>query len=282
MLRHLYLLICLITLNVFSQTTVHGTVKNSDNEPVSFCSIGIQHSQTGTVASESGHYELTIPTDLHDEIIFSAPGYTDKSFSGEELAKDGNVVLEQDSNLLETIVINTVKMKNTTEGTTSRPMLTFSKMFQKDDPAIEQGNIFRLYPTTRIKSYGFHIIPSSRFEQITMKLNIYSVKNNMPDQLLLGENIIFKTSGTGWQKIDLTDYSLVFEQLDAVAVTLQLVDYKPLPSGEFNFGISAKKTPSKNLLFRHQSQGNWERSGGTFLSNLEIAYSKDTVSTAGN
>lgn len=282
MCRSLYLLMCLITLNALSQTTVRGTVKNHDNKPVPFCSIGILNSQTGTVASENGHYELSIPEGLHYEVIFSAAGYTDKSFSWEQLAKDGNVIMEKDTSLLETLVINTVKMKNTTQGTTSRPMFTFSKMFQKDAPAVEQGNIFRLYPTTRIKSYGFHIMPSSRFEQVTMKLNIYSIKNDMPDQLLPDENILFKTSGTGWQKIDLTDYGLVFEQLDAVAVTLQLVDYRPLPSGEFNFGISAKKTPSKNLLFRYQSQGEWERSGGTFLSHLEISYSKDTVSAADN
>lgn len=275
MFRYLSLLMCLATLNALSQTTVSGTVKNSANEPVVFCSIGIKDSQTGTVTSENGHYELTIPEDLHDEVVFSAAGYSDKRFRTEELAANGNVVLEEDSSLLEPVVINAVKMKNATIGITSRPVFTFSRMFRKDVPSIEQGSIFRLYPKTRISSYSFHIIPSSRFEQITMKLNIYSVKDQVPDRLLLHENILFKTSATGWQKIDLSPYDLVFEQLDAVAITLQLVAYRELPGTEFNFGISAKKTLSKNLLFRYQSQGTWEHSGGTFLSSIGIAYSKD-------
>lgn len=275
MTRLHYLFLCVVSLNALSQTTVRGTVKNSHNEPVAFCSIGIKDSETGTITSESGDYELTIPENLHNDVVFSAPGYADKAFHKEDLAVNGNVLLEEDDNVLETVVISSVKMKNRTIGTTSRPMFTFSRMFRKDVPTIEQGNIFRIYPKTRIKSYSFHIIPSSKFEQITMKLNIYSVKNNMPDRMLLDENILFKTSGTGWQKVDLTGYDLVFEQLDAVAVTLQLVDYRPLPESEFNFGISAKKALSRNLLFRYQSQGKWEPGDGTFLSNLEISYSKD-------
>lgn len=43
-----------------------------------------------------------------------------------------------------------------------------------------------------------------------MKLNIYSVKNNEPDRPLLQENVIYKTSTTGWQKIDLSEYKLNF------------------------------------------------------------------------
>jgi hypothetical protein len=107
-----------------------------------------------------------------------------------------------------------------------------------------------------------------------MKLNIYSVKNNEPDRSLLQENIIYKTSTTGWQKIDLSEYKLSFNNLDKIAVTLQLVDHKALPDIDFVFGVSAKKSLSKNLLFRYQSQGNWETSEGSFITNLDIRYDK--------
>jgi hypothetical protein len=113
-------------------------------------------------------------------------------------------------------------------------------MFDQNVPTIEQGNIFAVYQKTRPVSYNFYIIPSSKFEQITMKLNIYSVKNNEPDRSLLQENIIYKTSTTGWQKIDLSEYKLSFNNLDKIAVTLQLVDHKALPDIDFVFGVSAK------------------------------------------
>ncbi len=62
--------------------------------------------------------------------------------------------------------------------------------------------------------------------------------------------------------------------MDKIAITLQLVDYTPLANTEFVFGVSAKKSLSKNLLFRYQSQGNWEASEGSFISNINISYDK--------
>ncbi|WP_379086368.1 alpha/beta fold hydrolase [Pedobacter sp. UC225_65] len=147
-------------------------------------------------------------------------------------------------------------------------------MFDKNVPTVEQGNIFEVYQKTRLESYNFYIIPSSKYGQITLKLNIYNLKNDKPDQSLLKENIIYKTTTIGWQNIDLSKYKLLFKGLDKIAITLQLVDYTPLANTEFVFGVSAKKSLSKNLLFRYQSQGNWEASEGSFISNINISYDK--------
>jgi len=65
--------------------------------------------------------------------------------------------------------------------------------------------------------------------------------------------------------------------VDKIAVTLQLVDYKKLAQEDFVFGVSAKKSLAKDLLFRYQSQGNWEASAGVFIANLDILYSKDKL-----
>ena len=77
---------------------------------------------------------------------------------------------------IEAVVMGAKKLKEKQLVKKSRPFLTFSKMFDQNIPTIEQGNIFAVYQKTRPVSYNFYIIPSSRFEQITMKLNIYSVK----------------------------------------------------------------------------------------------------------
>lgn len=276
MYKKLFLMFCMVAINYMAnaQTTIRGTVKNHNGEPISYCSIGIRNSDTGAVSDENGNYTLTISDDLKEDIIFSAFGYQDEKKHKNELLKNSHLILEPESTVMETMVINLQKMKEKTIGQKKRPMLTFSKMFDKNVPTIEQGTIFKLYEKTKLKSYQFHIIPSSRYAQITLKLNIYEVKNNIPGKVLLDENIIFKTSATGWQKIDLSSYGLVFNNKNEIAVTMQLVDYKPLENEAFSFGISAKKSLAKNLLFRYQSQGNWERSEGIFISSLEIAYLK--------
>ncbi|WP_199141831.1 alpha/beta fold hydrolase [Pedobacter sp. ASV12] len=118
-------------------------------------------------------------------------------------------------------------------------------------------------------------MPSSKFSSITLKLNMYAVKNNLPDSNVMRKYITYRTSSTGWQHIDLAPYQLSFEGMDQIAITLQLVAHAPDSSNNFVFGVSAKKTISKNLLFRYQSQGNWESNAGTFIANLELKYNKE-------
>ena len=268
-------LLSLLSINAYAQSVITGNVKNQDNKVIPYCSIGIKDSKTGTITDGNGNYKLEIPDEVKNkEIIFAAAGYSDRNISADDLKTNSNIVMDYKVTTIEAVVMGAKKLKEKTIGQKSRPFLTFSKMFDQNVPTIEQGNIFAVYQKTRPVSYNFYIIPSSKFEQITMKLNIYSVKNNEPDRSLLQENIIYKTSTTGWQKIDLSEYKLSFNNLDKIAVTLQLVDHKALPDIDFVFGVSAKKSLSKNLLFRYQSQGNWEASEGSFITNLDIRYDK--------
>ncbi|GGG63648.1 alpha/beta fold hydrolase [Epilithonimonas arachidiradicis] len=273
MQKLLFLLILLIGFNLKAQK-ISGTVKNTDNEIIAYGSIGIKNSKNGAITNEKGNYQLELPQDSDSKITFSASGYQDKTVSSNELKLNPNIILDYKTTQIENVNIVAKQMKEKLVGQKSKPLLTFSKMFDKNIPTVEQGNIFPIYQKTKLKSYNFHIIPSSRYQEITLKLNIYKVKNDLPEQSLLDENIIYKTSTTGWQNIDLSNYRLMFNNLDKIAITLQLVDYKPMENFDFVFGISAKKTLSKDLLFRYQSQGNWETFDGSFISNIDISYDK--------
>lgn len=266
------LIFALISFGAYAQTTVRGYVTNEDKEPISYCSIGIKGLNAGAVSDEKGNYELVIPEGVDHEIVFSAIGFLSKTLLSTELKEHTEVTLPYDTMALEPVVIRQKRMKDRVIGQKSRPMLTFSKMFDQDVPTIEQGNIFTLYRETALNSYNFYIIPSSKFEKITLKLNVYSIKDQVPDATLLTENVIYHTKTTGWQSIDLNPYALVFRDVKQIGVTLQLVDYSPLPEQDFVFGISAKKSISQDLLFRYQSQGEWEKSRGGFISNLDVTY----------
>lgn len=275
--KFLYSALLLLTgLSIKAQTIVEGSVKNKANELIPYCSIGIKNSKIGAITNEKGVYKLLIPDSLKSqEIVFSSVGYFDKVLSANELQKNGHIVLADKATTLNTLVVSAKKLTAKVVGQKSRPFLTFSRMFDQNVPTIEQGNIFEVYQKTRLDAYNFYIMPSSKYAEITLKLNIYNLKDNLPYQSLLTAQVIYKTTQVGWQNIDLSKYQLLFNGLDQIAITLQLVSYKALPDVAFVFGVSAKKSLSKNLLFRYQSQGKWEASEGTFIANINLAYSKN-------
>ncbi|MGV0845842.1 alpha/beta fold hydrolase [Empedobacter falsenii] len=278
MRNYFFMLIVTICTILQAQIKLKGSVKDSNNLPISYCSIGIKNSEVGAITDENGNFSIEIPGNLSkSHLIFDASGYDEISKSIEEIQQNSIIILNEKSISLTEVTLKTEKMKEKIIGQKTRPMLTFSKMFDQNVPTIEQGNIFEIYPNTKLNAFNFHIIPSSKYEEITLKVNIYVVKNGLPTESLLDENIIYKTSTTGWQKIDLTLYKFRFKNVDKIAVTLQLVDYKKLAQEDFVFGVSAKKSLAKDLLFRYQSQGNWEASAGVFIANLDILYSKDKL-----
>lgn len=278
MRNYFFILIVTICTILQAQIKLKGSVKDSNNLPISYCSIGIKNSEVGAITDENGNFSIEIPENLSkSQLIFDALGYDEISKSIEEVQQNSIIILNEKSISLSEVTLKTEKMKEKIIGQKTRPMLTFSKMFNQNVPTIEQGNIFEIYQNTKLNAFNFHIIPSSKYEEITLKVNIYVVKNGLPTESLLDENIIYKTSTTGWQKIDLTPYKFRFKNVDKIAVTLQLVDYKKLAQEDFVFGVSAKKSLAKDLLFRYQSQGNWEASAGVFIANLDILYSKDKL-----
>lgn len=262
--------------NANAQHILTGSIKDTQQHPVPYCSIGIKNSRIATVASEDGSFKLVIPDSLTgSSVTFSAIGFVDLQLQQNEFKRGMVITLKEKVFDMAEVRIKGTKLKERIVGQQSRPMITFSKMFDKNVPSIEQGNIFEIYNRTVLKAYNFYIMPSSRFSAITLKLNVYTVKNNLPDSNVLRKNITYRTTTTGWQHIDLAAHQLSFDGLDKIAVTLQLVAYAPDSSNNFVFGVSAKKTVAKDLLFRYQSQGNWESNAGTFIANLDLKYSKE-------
>ncbi len=279
--KHLFgaVILLLFMFNASAQKKISGIVKDVQQRPIAYCAIGITNSRVATITDENGAFKLVIPDTLaNSKLIFSGIGFIEKQLSPAEIntLKEGAIVtLEEKIINMAEVVIKGTKLKEKVVGQQSRPMITFSKMFDQHVPSIEQGGIFEIYGQSVLKAYNFYIMPSSKFTTITLKLNLYTVKNNRPDSNLLRQNITYRTSAKGWQRIDLSPYQLSFTGLSKLAATLQLVAHEPDSANNFVFGISAKKTLSKELLFRYQSQGSWESNAGTFIANLELKYNKE-------
>jgi hypothetical protein len=268
------------SITLYSQK-ISGKIIDENNRPISYCSISLENTNYSTITDSNGNYSINIPESTKKEnyIILESNGYNNKKLTVHEILQTPIITLEIKAIVLQEINIIPKKIKKETLGNKKRPILTFSKMFDKNVPTIEQGQIFNIYKWTKLKSYNFHIMPSSKFKEVTLKLNIYSVKDNLPQESLLDENIIYKTSTTGWQSIDLQKYKLLYTDMDQLAITLQLVESIPEDNTDFLFGISAKKTLSNDLLFRYQAQGKWEVYKGSFISNIDIDYTKNKNET---
>ena len=261
---------------VSAQTEISGQVFNAHKKTLAYVNIGVKSTELGSVSDKNGFYKLVFEKEVKasDSIVFSLAGFVDKQVSFQDLQKNPNIILDQKQTDLNEIVVKATKLKDKLIGEKSRPMLTFTKFFDENTPTAEQGSVYQVYSTTKIKAYNFYIMPSSRFEELTLKLNIYSLKSGVPTQNLLSENVIYQTKTTGWQRIDLSNYRLLFKNEKEIAVTLQLVDYKKMEHEKFVFGVSAKKSLGQNLWYRYQSQGNWERATGQYIANIEVAYNK--------
>lgn len=258
---------------VFGQTVIEGVVRNEVHEPLPYTSIGIRNSSIGALTTNEGRFSLNIPEDKNSSVVvFEKEGYDGKSVSVSELVKSPNVYLSLRTATIEAVHIAGKASLRKNIGERKRPMLTFARMFDKNSPTVEQGNIYEIPHDTRINAYNFHILPSSKYSQITLKLNVYEVKDSVPVASILNESILYTTSSTGWQHIDLSAYHLRYKNNEKIALTLQLVEFIPNAQGEFVFGVTAKKALADNVLFRPHIQAPWEKSSGTFLNNIDIVY----------
>ncbi len=157
MRKFLYSVMLVITgLSIKAQTTIEGTVKNKDNDFIPYCSIGIKNTKIGTITNEKGTYKISVPDSLkNSEIVFSSVGYFDKVVSAKELLANRHIVLDYKATILDAVVVSAKKMKEKIIGQKSRPFLTFSRMFDKNVPTVEQGNIFEVYQKTRLSPITF-------------------------------------------------------------------------------------------------------------------------------
>src|SRR5690606_19382433 len=120
-----------------------------------------------TTTDINGNYSFEVSK--KDSLVFEANGYENKKLSINDIVINPNVVLYRRPYDIQEVNVIGQKTKKAIIGTEKRPMLTFSKMFDKNVPTIEQGQIFDIYDWTKINSYNFYIIPSSKFKEITLK-----------------------------------------------------------------------------------------------------------------
>ncbi|MEQ8474048.1 MAG: carboxypeptidase-like regulatory domain-containing protein [Marinoscillum sp.] len=271
----LNLLVLSVATNLYGQQTLSGVIKDQvSNKPVPFVNIGVVNRGTGTVSNESGQFEWKLDRDFqNDTIRISSIGYESRSFTVSEfidaIRKDSVIGLKEQIIELEVIVVSGREFKEKNLGKeTSSGMMRGG--FRNAELGNEVGTKISVKQSS-IMIEKFHTYVTANTNQnLKFRLNFYDLKDGMPNQKLISENIIFPIDiEEGAFTLDLTDYDIVIDE-DFV-VSVELVEKE----GEKEHMVFFSVAPFGNVMTRLTSQAAWEKVGGMGIGfNLTVKYEK--------
>ncbi|WP_445956820.1 carboxypeptidase-like regulatory domain-containing protein [Yeosuana sp.] len=266
-----------INLIVHSQEkTISGKVLNfENNEPLAYVNIGIKNKTVGTVSNNNGLFNLSLNDKVtsKDTIIFSYIGFKTEKHLVSELTKVKKPILLQPKNMeLDEVVVSSKKinLKSKKIGRTSKGLglmhSNFYSYYEKDvDDRLskERGMKFKMRQNCHIKDLNFNIT-SNDFKSLKFRVNFYKIKDRLPTDLIVQENIVFeiKDNFLGWFTVDLEPYEIYFnEEIEDVAVTIQWIESVKANEKSKYFSISTASSPTHTAYFREKAMDSWNKGG---------------------
>ncbi|NEM97433.1 carboxypeptidase-like regulatory domain-containing protein [Pontibacter burrus] len=278
----LFMLPCVM---LYAQTySIEGTVKSAENgQSIPFVAVGLKNSSTGITADGRGKFKLSLKAqNLTDTLYFSAIGYSNllipvKKLIGREFKKeiyDSNqnsynkaFYLSPKPVALGTVEVkaSSVKWKEVRVGYNISKGASSWHEFEPLDTLLsgvtgqEIGNNFRTkkYPVY-LKDFNFGLHGSGNLA-VTIRLRIYSIRNNLPHESLLDRDIVVKIPRhhTGWIKVNLEQYNIKLDQDFAVALEWineanslnrnSLMTFAKIPKDQITFYRDAKTSLWRKL-----------------------------------
>ncbi len=256
-----------------AQEECKGTVTDAESGvPIPYVNVGIIHKDKGTVTDQQGEFTFDIPKELHDDSIrFSSIGFEPKTLLVSEFLQmvdsNNNIMLMPEITRLEEVVVVADKLTQKVLGskTKSRSM---RGGFRAAALGHEVGIRIKIKESpTYIKKFHTNVLsntnPETRF-----RLNFYSIKDGVPHEKIVRENIIFSIDvEEGTYTLDLSEYNIVVKE--DFYCTIELVEnLRPEDEIFFSAGLLGK-----TLAFRNTSHGEWRKTGVASLGlNFTVMY----------
>jgi hypothetical protein len=286
-----FYLILIITATCFAQNVVPGTVgkdiklsglvmDSTLKLPLAYASIGIVNKPMGTVSDSLGYFDLIIGNEyLDDSLQVSVVGYYPLKKPIRELLKatDGITInLTKKVTQLKEVVVSNQFQHTLIIGRQSNGSLLQASIIPKGEKKLiigaESGVKMQSkhYPAL-LNNFNFYL-SANNFKYIKFRLNIYALKNNLPDTLLFNNDILIslKEFKTRWNQIDLTPYHLIVNA--DFAATLQWVDYNKNMVEEPRILIPVAVSLSHASYFRTSAQDKWNKVKGNCSYFIEVQY----------
>lgn len=257
-MKSLGLLIVFLFINqiVSAQIIVEGVVKEAGTgNPLAYVNIGLVGKSIGTVSDDAGKFKLTIPeTNVLDTVRVSMLGYAPQVFTVTEFIKqlaDQEISMQTSSFLLPDVIVSGKELKERVLGNTTESQ-SVSVGFTSNRLGNEVGIIIKIKKApTFIKSFTASVVSKDN-KPIKLRLNFYSLKDGLPDNLIQDKNIFVNAPvQKGKLFVDLSSYNIVAE--DDFFVSLEWIESA---SGNIMFSGSLINGA---IIARETSQADWEK-----------------------
>ncbi|QIX61267.1 carboxypeptidase-like regulatory domain-containing protein [Hymenobacter sp. BT18] len=268
------LVLCLIAAVTAQAQVVSGTVTEAASQQgVPFANIGILGKGIGTVADDTGAFQLKYSeANLNDTVRVSSIGYRAQRLLLRDLLARPTVRLAEEAVTLREVKVKAKGLykRTRTLGNTGNASGTIN--LSASDLGAEIGTVIRLKHTpTKVLTANFNVA-YNRAGSLTYRVNLYRLlSNGQPSNVKLVQRDIIVTSGVteGPITVDLTADQLVLEEDFFLALEwIGGADVKKV-SNQLAFTASVGYT-NNDLYIRKTSQGVWERqSVGAYLAGMQ-------------
>jgi hypothetical protein len=238
-----------------------GTIKDSETDnPIPYVNIGIVKKNIGTVSDPGGKFNLEIPSDLkNDTVILSSIGYQSKSMLLKDFLSDLKtnpiIGLLPEITELNEVVVTSKKLKEKIVGNKTKSG-KFRGGFRNATLGHEVGIKIKIKDSpTYIKKFHTNVT-SNTSETMKFRMNFYTIKDGLPKEKIVKENIIFSINiKEGEFTLDLEKYNIMVEE--DFYCTIELVENQK-SDDEIFFSAGFL---GNTMAYRLTSQGEWDKSG---------------------
>ncbi len=256
--------------NANENILVQGKIADEENnQPLAYVSIGVLNESQGTLTDTTGKFTFNIsPENLADTLQVSLVGYFTKKVAVKDFVEsnDKAIKLSEKITELEEVVVTNSKTNTETLGRQGSGKFIQVSIHNKKtiDETIgsEMGMRYKTNKTNEVlKDFNF-CISANNFNSIKFRVNIYSVKDNMPDTLIYNKQIFATVNNykTSWIKLNLKPFNIKVNH-DFI-ITAQWVESKLDKKENPVTMVPAAVTPlSKNCYARIASQDKWKKMG---------------------
>ena len=264
-----------MNLFIYSQDKIIvGNILNFEsNESLSYVNVGVINKSVGTVSDKNGHFKLFLNKHVtsKDTVVFSHVGFKTEIFSISDLKKLEEPISLLPQNMeLDEVILNSKKLnfKPKKIGRTSKGLelmhANFYTAYEKsvdDRLSKEKGMKFTVRRNCYIKDLNFNIT-SNDFKSLKFRVNFYKIKDGLPTDLIIHENIIFEVrdSYLGWYVVDLEKYNIFLTaKMKEIAVTIQWLESEKTNEKSKYFAISTSNSPMHTGYFREKAMDKWNK-----------------------
>ena len=276
---------CIVTSQIFAQESIvlTGTVVDkATNTPLAYVSVGVLNKSMGSVTDTSGNFVFNIGQEnISDSLQISIVGYSPLRIAVKDFiaASDKTTRLSVKSQQLQEVIVTNAIQRVNTEiiGRQAVSKLVQVSVHNKKSADETIGSEMGMrYTSSRdnaiIRDFNFYI-SANNFNFIKFRVNIYSVKNDMPDTLIYDKQIFATVNDfkIGWTKIDMEQYAIKVK--GEFIITVQWIESRMDKKENRVTILAVVLTPfSKNCYVRIASQDKWKKMGVKLSSFVTLAY----------